>query len=112
MQFSPHVDPREIARVADLERSIDPRTVLSDRRATNVFDRLAAVPNVQPPALLLCGDADMLTPAKYSQFLAAHLPRSRARVIAGHGHMLVFERPDLVDAEVAAFTRELTNEPA
>ena len=110
--FGADADPAEVARVASLERAIDPRTVLADWHATNGFDRLGALAAVTQPALVLCGDADVLTPPKYSEYLAAHLPRARVRLFAGAGHMLVFEQANLVADEVRAFVRELTNEAA
>lgn len=109
--FGAHADPAEVARISALEHAIDPRTVLADWRATNAFDRLGALHEVRPAALVLCGDEDVLTPPKYAEHLRARLPRAQLRLVAGVGHMLPFERPDLVAAELEAFVGATSTTP-
>jgi len=49
------------------------------------------------PALVLCGDRDRLTPAHNSQVMAEALPDAEAVVVAGAGHMVMLERPAVVN---------------
>ena len=55
------------------------------------FDRRADVAAVTAPALILCGDADRMTPVKYSQFLATKMPGARLIIMPGAGHMAILE---------------------
>ncbi len=69
--------------------------------ACDAFDRRADVAAITTPALILCGDADRMTPVKHSQFLAAEMPDARLIILSGAGHMAMLEpssRPIVVDA--------------
>jgi len=73
----------------------------ADFLACDAFDRRADVAAIATPALILCGDADRMTPVKYSQFLAAEMPDARLIILPGAGHMSILEpssRPAVVDA--------------
>ncbi len=50
------------------------------------------------PTLVLCGDADQLTPPECSQEIAALVHHARLQLIAGCGHMLTMEQPQAVNA--------------
>jgi len=41
------------------------------------------------PVLLLAGEHDPVTPARYAQAIASHLPHARVLTLAGQGHGLV-----------------------
>jgi len=82
-------------------REIDPQVLAGDFQACDAFDRRAGVAAITIPALILCGDADRMTPVKYSQFLAAEMPDARLIILPGAGHMAMLEptsRPVLVAA--------------
>ncbi|MCW2777226.1 MAG: alpha/beta hydrolase [Frankiales bacterium] len=49
------------------------------------------------PVLVLVGSKDLLTPVAHSQAIAAALPEAQLVVVEGCGHMVVLERPTLVD---------------
>jgi pimeloyl-ACP methyl ester carboxylesterase len=68
-------------------------------------DLRPALPGIACPALVLCGEADALTPPEHSQEIAAALPQARLEMIAGAGHMLTLEQPARVGALVADWLR-------
>ena len=78
-------------------------TGAADWRAADSFDRLRDIGAVQVPALIIAGTNDSLTPPKYAEYLAAHIPRSDLRVIQGAGHMLVMERAAEVSEAIERF---------
>jgi len=81
-----------------LERAA-PGVLFQDLTACNAYDGQLAAAAVTAPALLVCGERDMMTPVRNARALAAALPRSDVRVLAGAGHMLLAERPnELVEA--------------
>jgi pimeloyl-ACP methyl ester carboxylesterase len=53
------------------------------------------------PALVLAGDKDLLTPSAHSAEIAARLPAAELVVVQGAGHLVTFERPDVVDPALA-----------
>jgi pimeloyl-ACP methyl ester carboxylesterase len=62
-------------------------------------DKLAALGALKDlPTLILCGDEDKLTPVHNSHVMAEALPDAELVVVPGAGHMVMLERPSLVNA--------------
>jgi pimeloyl-ACP methyl ester carboxylesterase len=55
-----------------------------------VMERLR---EISTPTLVICGALDQLTPVKYSQYLAEHLPHASLAIVEDAGHMAMLERP-------------------
>jgi pimeloyl-ACP methyl ester carboxylesterase len=87
----------------DLMRQADPAVVHSDYTACDKFDMMEQLEQITLPTLVVSGTNDVLTPAKYSRFLADNIPQSRLVLIEGAGHMLALEQPDMVASEVTRF---------
>ena len=49
------------------------------------------------PTLILCGEEDKLTPVHNSHVMAEALPDAELVVVPGAGHMVMLERPSVVD---------------
>jgi pimeloyl-ACP methyl ester carboxylesterase len=82
-------------------REVDPHILAGDFAACDAFDRRVDVARISVPTLVLCGDADRMTPVKHSQFLATEMPGARLIVLPGAGHMAMLEpsaRLTVVDA--------------
>jgi pimeloyl-ACP methyl ester carboxylesterase len=71
---------------------------LRDRR-----DATEALPGIDVPVLVVCGEHDAITPPAECRRLAEVLPRGRYVEIAGAGHLSALERPDAFAAAVRAF---------
>jgi pimeloyl-ACP methyl ester carboxylesterase len=52
------------------------------------------LPSLQPPALFLWGDRDVLVPAGFGRFVADALPDARSIVLPDCGHVPQFEHPE------------------
>ena len=50
------------------------------------------------PTLILCGDDDKLTPVRNSHLMADALPDAELVVVPGAGHMVMLERPSVLNA--------------
>jgi pimeloyl-ACP methyl ester carboxylesterase len=48
--------------------------------------------------LLLCGEADKLTPPEHTYEIARLLPQAEVHILPGCGHMLTLEQPWVVNA--------------
>jgi pimeloyl-ACP methyl ester carboxylesterase len=79
------------------------KVVLDDFRACNGFDRIGQINAIKQPTLVLCGSEDIMTPPKYSQYLAEHLQQATLRIIEGAGHMVMVEDPFKVNATILKF---------
>lgn len=93
-------DPETAAR--DLLCAPQP-VVLADFRACAIFDVRARLPDLRVPTLILCGDADRLTPLSHSQAMAAAIAGAVLEVVPGAGHMLPWEAPAPVAAAIGSF---------
>ncbi|MFJ4185803.1 alpha/beta fold hydrolase [Kitasatospora sp. NPDC089509] len=67
------------------------------------FGALAALRGL--PALVLAGTKDLLTPSAHSEAMAERLPGAELVLVEGAGHLVLLERPELVDHELALLLR-------
>jgi pimeloyl-ACP methyl ester carboxylesterase len=61
-------------------------------------DLRPALPAIDCPVLVACGNADVLTPPEHAREIAAAIRGARLESIAGCGHMLTMEQPARVSA--------------
>jgi pimeloyl-ACP methyl ester carboxylesterase len=62
-------------------------------------DKLKALETLRNvPASIICGDRDLMTPVKNSHRMAEALPDAELVVVEGAGHMVMLERPDVVNS--------------
>ena len=103
LSFGPGAPP---SLVDFMERMIaaTPAQVISDFASTFLsHDKLAALDALTGvEVLVLCGDQDALTPVEHSRAIAAALPAAELVVLPGAGHMVMLERPALVDLHLRA----------
>jgi pimeloyl-ACP methyl ester carboxylesterase len=78
-------------------------SAIADWRAVDAFDRLKAPLNVRAPCLVIAGEDDALTPPKYARYLAANIPGAELELVPSEGHMLPFDRPELVARRIQQF---------
>jgi pimeloyl-ACP methyl ester carboxylesterase len=102
-----HVDPNLLRLYVRRLREVNPQVIYGDFVACDAFDRRADVRRITLPTLILCGEADRMTPVKYSQFLHGQIGRSQFVVVPGAGHMVMLEQPAAVADGVAAFLSNL-----
>jgi pimeloyl-ACP methyl ester carboxylesterase len=98
-----HIDAHVLRLYARRVREVNPQVIHDDFAACDTFDRRADVNRISIPSLILCGEADRMTPVKFSQFLHEQIAGSRLVVVPGAGHMVMLERPGVVTEEVGHF---------
>lgn len=81
----------------------DPQVIRGDFLACDAFDLRDQIAAITCPTLLICGDADQMTPPKFSQFLHNQINGSQLVLLPGAGHMLMLEQPDAVNAALRDF---------
>jgi pimeloyl-ACP methyl ester carboxylesterase len=79
-------------------------------------DKLKALQVLEKvPTLVLCGDRDRITPVHNSELMADALPDAESVVVPGAGHMVMLERPAVVNGalrRLAARARSVGNSAA
>ncbi len=70
--------------------------------AASTMDLREGIATITVPTTVLVGTLDTLTPLPLGRSLAATIPGARLEVLAGLGHMLPYEAPDVVTAATLA----------
>jgi len=65
------------------------------------------LPRLKCPLLVMCGDADRLAPPDKSREIAALVPHAQLVMVPRCGHMLTMEKPEIVNAALAAWLETL-----
>jgi pimeloyl-ACP methyl ester carboxylesterase len=100
-------DPDVLAE-ATRKRELTPvETAAVDWHAADGFDRMQDIGSIRVPALVIGGTDDALTPAKYAEYLAAHIPDAQLHIMKGAGHMLVMERAAEASKLIEVFVSSL-----
>lgn len=101
--------PELIHRASQLMLSCEPSTMQLDLSACNDFDVMPELKDIAMPTLVLVGSEDRMTPPKFGRYLADHIPHAEFVSVAGAGHMLALEQPDIVGDAIRDFIhRRLT----
>lgn len=79
------------------------QNALADFAVCNEIDFMAQLPTLNVPAYVIGSDNDMLTPFKYSEFMAQNLPDARLLLVEGAGHLLPWTRPEQLKRAVVDF---------
>jgi pimeloyl-ACP methyl ester carboxylesterase len=103
-----HVDPNLLRLYVRRLREVNPQVIHGDFAACDAFDRRADVSRIALPTLILCGDADRMTPVKYSQFLHEQIAGSQLVIVPGAGHMVMLEQSPEVARAVDRFLTGLS----
>lgn len=105
--FGRHPQPSHVEATREMILATDP---VHRREATAALAGLNLGPRlgeIDRPALVVCGSADILTPLAESRRIAARIPGARLEVVRGGGHMLMLEQPEALDRLIADFAREV-----
>jgi pimeloyl-ACP methyl ester carboxylesterase len=73
-----------------------PGMLYRDLAACDAFDVMTDLDTITQPTLIVVGDSDRLTPPKYADYLAQHLPTATLVVIPDAGHYVQVEQPAAV----------------
>ena len=82
------------------------------RQNRAVIDRPDArdhLPRLRCPVLVMCGEADLLTPPERSREIAALVPQARLVMVPRCGHMLTMERPEMVNATLVEWLADIAS---
>lgn len=86
---------------------VDQQVLHDDFVACDNFDVMGRVSEIKLPALVICGEADQLTPVKYSEYLVDQLSEAQLTRVPAAGHMVMLEKPEIVAEAIGAFAAEI-----
>lgn len=110
--FAFHPDNAAALREAYLEfvlRAGADQLIRQNRAVIERPDARAHLPRVRCPTLVMCGEADQLTPPECSREIASLVPGAQLVMVPRCGHMLTMERPDVVNPQLAGWLESLLN---
>lgn len=101
--YSPKINPDVLVKAANEMKNVPTDVYLADFMACNELNIMDRVNKISIPTLIICGQDDQMTPPKYSEFLHRELSHSTIARIPDAGHMVMIEKPDLVNAAIIKF---------
>jgi len=105
--YSDFANP-DLKKQAMLEmENTDPNIYYNDFLACDNFNCLDRIGAIMVPTLVIGAANDLLTPPKYSQYLADNIPNAQLRIIEQSGHMVMREQPEQVNALIKEFVMSL-----
>ncbi|MFF3667371.1 alpha/beta fold hydrolase [Microtetraspora malaysiensis] len=98
MAFGGGARPDHVRFVTDIAAATPTEVMVGFFRGLRVHDKLAALAALRPiETLVMVGEDDRVTPPSHSRRIAESLPGARLTIVPGAGHMIGFERPDVVN---------------
>jgi pimeloyl-ACP methyl ester carboxylesterase len=86
------------AYLAMIERAGGAQLIAQNRAVMARVDLRPLLPQIACPALVMCGESDLLTPPDHAQEMAALIPGARLELLQQCGHLLTWEQPQRVSA--------------
>ncbi len=86
---------------------IGPAVMLNDLLCCDKFDILDKVHTIKLPTLLICGNQDEMTPAKFTHYLVSKIEGATEVVIEGADHWVHVQKAGEVNQAIDEFLRSL-----
>jgi pimeloyl-ACP methyl ester carboxylesterase len=94
--------------IVEKQRAIGPAVMLNDFLCCDKFDIMDQVHEMKLPALVICGELDVMTPVKYANYLGAKIANSRVVIIPQATHLALAEKPEAVNKAIEEFVGGLS----
>jgi pimeloyl-ACP methyl ester carboxylesterase len=89
--------------VMEKQKAIGPAVMLNDFLCCDKFDVMDRVHEIKLPALIICGESDVMTPVKFANYLGARIASSKVVIVLGAGHFVLAEKPEAVNRAIEDF---------
>lgn len=104
--YGTEVSPRLVAFSDGMLGDVSVVTIVNFLESLELHDESEALPVLaDTPALVLCGDTDMIIPFSSSKALAAALPRAELVRVQGAGHLVELEFPQVTSDAIDRLVR-------
>jgi pimeloyl-ACP methyl ester carboxylesterase len=95
--------------VIEKQKAIGPAIMLNDFLCCDKFDIRDRVHEIKLPALIICGELDIMTPVKYANYLGTKIADSRVVIVPGAGHFVFAEKPEVVNEAIEDFLKGISS---
>ena len=95
--------------VVEKQKAIGPAVMLNDFLSCDKLDLMDRVQEIKLPALIICGELDMMTPVKYANYLGTKLTNSRVVIIPQATHLVFAEKPEAVNEAIEDFVKGISS---
>lgn len=103
-------DPEMVKAYFDLVMRAGAEQLIRQNRAVIARpDARLHLPALRCPVLVMCGDSDQLAPPEYSREIASLAPNAELVMVPQCGHMLTMEKPELVNAVLLRWLKNLSS---
>ena len=86
---------------------VGPGVELNDLLACDRFDVMGSLGQIKLPTYVMCGSEDVMTPVKYSDYLAENIENATEDVIEGGSHFFQLEKYSRVNGGIEGFLSTL-----
>ena len=101
-------NPEDYKReIIEKQKALGPAVMLNDFLCCDKFDIMDRVHEIKLPTLIICGELDVMTPVKYSNYLGEKIANSKVVIIPQAGHLVISEKPDAVNKAIEEFLKGL-----
>ncbi len=97
------INPEGVQRWIDIERAGRPAGTHGPGQPLRQPITFARLQTLQPPVLMIAGDADLISPPALMRMLAAHIPQCQFVTVPEAGHAAFWEQPELWNRLVLTF---------
>ncbi len=104
--IGPKATEAHFQRLVDSMSMLHKASYIKTVEATTHYDRVADLPNISAPTLLVFGAGDRLTPPAIGERMQAEIPNARLEIIPDAGHLVNIEQPEAFNRTVLAFLSE------
>ena len=91
------------------QKAIGPAVMLNDFLCCDRFDIMNKVHEIKLPALIICGELDVMTPVKFASYLGAKIANSKVVIVPQAGHFVLAEKPDVVNKAIKDFLKAISS---
>jgi pimeloyl-ACP methyl ester carboxylesterase len=95
--------------VIEKQKAIGPAVMLNDFLCCDRFDIMDRVHEIKLPALIICGELDVMTPVKYASYLGAKMANSKVVIVPRAGHFVLAEKPEVVNKAIEDFINAISS---
>lgn len=108
---TPATPDRDRIAIRRMMESVGTMQTSIDLTACDGFDVMDRVSEIRCRTQIVGGEEDVLTPPKYSKYLAERIAGSRCVIETGAGHALPLERPEALAGDLAVLWAATTPRP-
>lgn len=96
--------PGIIASVRQMVMATNPVAIAAAHRGMAIRpDVTSLLPALRIPALIICGENDVISPPEEMKSIAQHMPNAQFALIPHAGHMAPMEQPEIVNSIIRRF---------